>query len=99
MILWWIQRLNELEVQGNSLERIEKYTNIEQEPKPTRTGRPPAYWPSSGKLQVQHLSARYSPDGPKVLQDINFEVKAGERIGIGAPHYFCRVPLLTAGME
>ncbi|RXW23865.1 hypothetical protein EST38_g2012 [Candolleomyces aberdarensis] len=82
MILWWIRVLNDFEVQGNSLERIEKYINIEQEPKPTKDGLPPAYWPSSGSLKVKGLSARYSPDGPKVLQDITFDVKAGERIGI-----------------
>ena len=84
MILWWIQRLNELEVQGNSLERIEKYTDIEQEPTLTEGGKPPAYWPSSGKLEVENLSARYSPDGPKVLQGISFSIMTGERIGIGA---------------
>ena len=66
-----------------SLERVEKYINIEQEPKPTKDGIPPAYWPSSGALRVEGLSAKYSPDGPTVLQDINFDVKAGERIGIG----------------
>ncbi|TEB39057.1 P-loop containing nucleoside triphosphate hydrolase protein [Coprinellus micaceus] len=82
MILWWIQRLNELEVHGNSLERIEKYTNIEQEPNLTEGGIPPAYWPSSGKLEVENLSARYSPDGPKVLQGISFSIRAGESIGI-----------------
>jgi ABC-type bacteriocin/lantibiotic exporter with double-glycine peptidase domain len=66
-----------------SLERVEKYINIEQEPKPTKDGIPPAYWPSSGALNVKGLSARYSSEGPKVLQDITFDVKAGERIGIG----------------
>ncbi|KAJ3549276.1 hypothetical protein NMY22_g935 [Coprinellus aureogranulatus] len=82
MILWWIQRLNELEVQGNSLERVERYSKIEQEANYADKGTPPAYWPSSGKLEVTHLSARYSPDGPNVLKDISFSVEAGERIGI-----------------
>ncbi|KAF8171613.1 P-loop containing nucleoside triphosphate hydrolase protein [Mycena galopus ATCC 62051] len=36
----------------------------------------------SGKLVVEKLSARYSPDGPKVLRDISFRVKSGERVGI-----------------
>jgi hypothetical protein len=68
------------------LERIQQYIYIEQEPKPTEAGKPPAYWPSSGELIVEKLSARYSPDGPKVLRDISFRVNAGERIGIGAFH-------------
>ncbi|KAJ7852957.1 multidrug resistance-associated ABC transporter [Mycena leptocephala] len=52
---------------GFSLERIEAYINIEQEPKPTKEGVPPAAWPTSGDLVVQSLSARYSDDGPEVL--------------------------------
>ncbi|TFK30740.1 ATP-binding cassette transporter [Coprinopsis marcescibilis] len=82
MILWWIRVLNDFEVQGNSLERIEQYINIEQEPKPTVNGVPPAYWPADGSLHVENLSARYSADGPQVLRDITFDVKSGERIGI-----------------
>lgn len=66
-----------------SLERINAYINIEQETRPTKNGVPPAYWPSSGDLRVVNLSARYSPDGPQVLQDISFHVKSGERIGVG----------------
>lgn len=44
----------------NSLERIDSYIKIEQEPKPTEGGQPPAYWPTSGDLRVENLSARYS---------------------------------------
>jgi hypothetical protein len=43
-----------------SLERIHSYINAEQEPKPTTQGIPPAYWPASGDLRVEKLSARYS---------------------------------------
>ena len=61
MILWWIRVLNEFEVNGNSLERVQQYVTIEQEPKPTSDGIPPAYWPASGSLRVEKLSARYTP--------------------------------------
>ncbi|KAH9922615.1 uncharacterized protein B0H18DRAFT_1120791 [Fomitopsis serialis] len=82
MILWWVRIFNELEVSGNSLERIKQYLEIEHEPKPTPEGVPPAYWPASGDLKVEKLSARYSPDGPRVLHEISFEVRSGERVGI-----------------
>ncbi|EIW86373.1 hypothetical protein CONPUDRAFT_78742 [Coniophora puteana RWD-64-598 SS2] len=82
MILWWVRILNEVEVNGNSLERIEGYITIEQEPKPTEGGQPPAYWPSSGDLRVEGLTARYSSDGPKVLKNLDFHIKSGERVGI-----------------
>ncbi|KAG1858585.1 hypothetical protein C8R48DRAFT_775022 [Suillus tomentosus] len=47
-------------VYGNSLERIDSYIKIKQEPKPTEGSQPPAYWPASGDLRVENLSARYS---------------------------------------
>ena len=82
------------------MERIKQYLDIEHEPKPTEGGVPPAYWPASGDLRVEKLSARYSTvsrfrgfrhlsrsyflkDGPRVLHEISFSVKAGERVGIG----------------
>ncbi|KAH6916771.1 ATP-binding cassette transporter [Coprinopsis sp. MPI-PUGE-AT-0042] len=82
MILWWIRVLNETEVQGNSLERIETYVQIEQEEKSSERGIPPAFWPADGSLHVENLSARYSLDGPNVLHNVSFKVKPGERIGI-----------------
>ncbi|KAJ7149302.1 P-loop containing nucleoside triphosphate hydrolase protein [Mycena crocata] len=81
-ILNWVQQFNRFEVQSNSLERIKQYIEIEREPEAKPDGIPPAYWPSSGSLSVEKLSARYSPDGQKVLHDISFEIKSGERIGI-----------------
>ena len=82
-ILIFIRIFNMLEISGNSLERVEAYMRIEQEPKPTQQGVPPAYWPTSGNLVVQNLSAKYSENGPKVLHDVTFEIKSGERIGVG----------------
>ncbi|PBK89704.1 hypothetical protein ARMGADRAFT_1167459 [Armillaria gallica] len=82
LILWWVRKLNEFEVQGNSLERIQGYVTIEQEPKPTARGAPPASWPTSGKLVVENLTARYSQDGPAVLHNISFTINSGERIGV-----------------
>ncbi|KAG6857593.1 hypothetical protein H0H87_010161 [Tephrocybe sp. NHM501043] len=63
----------------SSLERIQGYVQIEQEPKSTKQGVPPAYWPSSGEVRVENLSAKYSVDGPKVLHNISFHIKSGER--------------------
>ncbi|VDB89909.1 unnamed protein product [Peniophora sp. CBMAI 1063] len=82
MILWWVRIYNDFEVKGNSLERLQGYMVIEQEPKPVEEKKPAAAWPTSGDLRVEGLSARYSPDGPKVLHEISFHVKSGERVGI-----------------
>ena len=61
MILFLVRLYNAFEVDGNSLERIQAYTQIEQEEKPRKEGVPPAAWPTSGELVVEGLSARYSP--------------------------------------
>lgn len=68
---------------GNSLERIEQYTHIEQEPTSTTHGQPPASWPTSGHLSVENLFARYSDDRPDVLHEITFQCASGEKVGIG----------------
>lgn len=46
---------------SSSLERVQQYLEIEQEPEPSNAGVPPAYWPASGELVVENLTARYSP--------------------------------------
>ncbi len=66
-----------------SLERIERFLDIDHEPTSKDDGKPPAYWPSSGELRVENLSARYSVDGPVVLKDVSFHVNSGDRVGVG----------------
>ncbi|KAE9406408.1 P-loop containing nucleoside triphosphate hydrolase protein [Gymnopus androsaceus JB14] len=81
-IFGWVVNMNMLEGQSNSLERVDAYLQIEQEPKATEQGKPPAYWPASGDLRVENLCARYSPDGPEILHNLSFHIKSGERIGV-----------------
>ncbi|KAF8157940.1 multidrug resistance-associated ABC transporter [Crassisporium funariophilum] len=82
IILWGVRFFNELEVQANSLERIQEYIDIDHEPPSTESGKPPAAWPTSGDLSVERLSARYSQNGPEILHDLSFEIQSGERIGV-----------------
>ncbi|KAL0960613.1 hypothetical protein HGRIS_005645 [Hohenbuehelia grisea] len=53
---------------------------IEQEP--SSDLRPPAYWPTTGNLVVDGLSARYTMDGPTILKNISFRIKSGEHISV-----------------
>ncbi|KZO90162.1 P-loop containing nucleoside triphosphate hydrolase protein [Calocera viscosa TUFC12733] len=82
MILWWLRTANSMEITANSLERIRDYLEIDHEAKPSEAGKPPAYWPASGSIRVENMSAKYSEDSPLVLQDVTFDVKSGERVGI-----------------
>jgi ABC-type multidrug transport system fused ATPase/permease subunit len=70
-------------VEANSLERIQSYIDIEKELAPSESGKPPASWPKSGDIRVENLTARYSPDGPIVLDNISFHIRSGERVGVG----------------
>lgn len=45
---------------SRSLERVLDFMDIDHEPKSTERGTPPAYWPSSGAIRAENLSARYS---------------------------------------
>ena len=65
-----------------SLERVQDFLTIEHEPARTGYGKPPAYWPASGSLHVENLSAKYSADGPEVLKKVSFSLKSGERMGV-----------------
>jgi ABC-type bacteriocin/lantibiotic exporter with double-glycine peptidase domain len=63
-------------------QRIQDYLIIDQEPKSTPEKKPPASWPTSGGIILDKLSARYSADGPLVLDNLEVEIKSGERVGI-----------------
>lgn len=82
MILWWVRMINEMEVQGNSVERIEDYMVIDQEPPSVPERKPPAAWPTSGEVVLENLCAKYAEDGPTVLDNINVRIASGEKIGI-----------------
>ncbi|OCF31712.1 ATP-binding cassette transporter [Kwoniella heveanensis BCC8398] len=82
MILWWVRLVNEMEVQGNSVERIEDYLIVDQEPKSEPRKQPPAAWPTSGEIVLEKLSARYTPDGPIVLDKLDVKIASGEKVGI-----------------
>ncbi|KAF8307176.1 P-loop containing nucleoside triphosphate hydrolase protein [Clavulina sp. PMI_390] len=82
VFFYWVRLFNQVQVEGNSVERIEQYINIEQELEPSTGRQPPAAWPTSAQLRVEKLSARYSPDGPDVLRNISFNCSSGEKVGI-----------------
>ncbi|KAF9213805.1 hypothetical protein BGZ59_004794 [Podila verticillata] len=71
------------EMSMNAVERIEEYVTLEQEPPAIIEGsRPPASWPYSGEIIVDHLTMKYAPETPEVIKDISFTIKAGEKVGV-----------------
>jgi ABC-type bacteriocin/lantibiotic exporter with double-glycine peptidase domain len=61
---------------------MQEHANVEQEPKPTPEGVPPAYWRASSQLIVENLTTKHNADGPNVLHGINFHIRSGERVGV-----------------
>ncbi|WVF67988.1 hypothetical protein IAT40_002750 [Kwoniella sp. CBS 6097] len=84
---YWVSRFwGQLEMDFNSVERVQEYLSLPQEaPAIIPTNRPPAYWPSnngsSDFLSVRDLEIKYAPDLPTVFKG-SFDIKAGEKIGL-----------------
>ncbi len=73
-----------------NVERIRQFVAIAPERYVEGTLPPPDGWPQSGEVVFDHVSMRYSEDGPTVLDDLSFSIRSGERIGIvGYLHRSC----------
>lgn len=64
-----------------SLERIKEYTMLEAE-KLEGGSKPAADWPKSGAIDFKNVSFRYDKTLPPVLEDLNFSIGSGEKIGV-----------------
>lgn len=81
-ILNFVRNLNELEIELNRFERVMQYATLPSESVATETGKPPAAWPTDGDVEIKDLSVKYALDGPNVLSNVSFRIKAKERVGI-----------------
>ena len=79
-----VRQLAEVENDMNSVERIVYYArDLEQEPPhDVHERKPPAPWPSEGKLEIKDAVLKYRPELPLVLKGLSLTVKGGEKIGI-----------------
>uniref|UniRef100_A0A5B7AUK1 ABC-type xenobiotic transporter n=1 Tax=Davidia involucrata TaxID=16924 RepID=A0A5B7AUK1_DAVIN len=66
-----------------SVERIKQFMHIPEEPPAiVDERRPPASWPSHGRIELQDLKVRYRPNAPLVLKGITCTFKEGTRVGV-----------------
>ncbi|KAL1733355.1 hypothetical protein EV714DRAFT_246810 [Schizophyllum commune] len=87
MSVYWACRFwTALELDLNSVERVVEYLDLPQEPPAViEDHRPPAYWPSANSeslVSVEDLWIRYSPELPPVIQNVSFNLRGGERVGL-----------------
>ena len=79
-----IQTFTQLEVSMNSVERINFYTDVEQERLVHAQGTDaaaPAQWPAQGRIEFRNVTARYRPELPLVLDDVSVVVEPGSNTG------------------
>lgn len=82
-IYWFIRQYTNVEMNLNSVERVQEYLELDQEPSRSSDGyRPPAAWPTTASIEVKDLVIRYAPELDPVLHGISFTTKAHEKIGI-----------------
>merc|ERR1739838_154817 len=79
---WMVRMTSEMESNIVAVERIEEYTNVEQEAPYHTSAEPPANWPVDGKVEFRNYSTRYRPELDLVVKNISFTVEGGEKVGI-----------------
>jgi len=79
-----IRQTAEVENDMNGVERIVHYANsVEQEPPhEIPETKPPASWPSEGRVELKDIFLSYRPELPPVLKGISMSIKGGEKIGV-----------------
>ncbi len=76
----------DVETQMTSVERVLEYCSLEQEP-PAQVSsdrRPPANWPSEGRITFDNVSMCHSTDehSPFALRHISMTIESAEKVGI-----------------
>jgi ABC-type multidrug transport system fused ATPase/permease subunit len=81
---WCVRQFADTEAQSISSERLTHYAwklPVERAI-PLHPADVSPNWPEQGAIEFKHVTMRYRPDLPSVLQDVHFTVRPGERIGI-----------------
>lgn len=81
--LWVVRLYATVEMNMNSVERLQEYFTIDQEPpQEIPETEPRASWPERGEINVQDVSLRYAPELPRVIKNVTFDVEPNNKIGI-----------------
>ncbi len=80
MIYRTIRHYASVELEMNAAERVVEYAELETED--LGGERPPAAWPTGGRIEVEDLEVAYAPGLPPVLRGLTFSVGGGERVGV-----------------
>ncbi|EPY51936.1 glutathione S-conjugate-exporting ATPase Abc4 [Schizosaccharomyces cryophilus OY26] len=81
-VLYFVRSFNALQAEMNSYQRVKEYTELEQEPLPTKEGEVPVAWPKEGDIKFENVSVSYTPNGSSVIKDLNLHIHHGEKVAI-----------------
>ncbi|RUS32865.1 LOW QUALITY PROTEIN: hypothetical protein BC938DRAFT_473988, partial [Jimgerdemannia flammicorona] len=80
---WIVRQYTQVEMDLNAVERVQEYVVMPQEPPAIiENHRPPAAWPTAGRIEVRDLVIQYAPDLERVIRGISFDVRPQEKLGI-----------------
>ncbi|KAI1138221.1 putative ATP-binding cassette transporter protein [Hypoxylon sp. FL0543] len=79
-VMWTIRHYANVELEMNAAERIVEYTELPTESLEGK--KPPAAWPTEGRVEVNDLVVSYAKDLPPVLKGLSFTVDRNERVGV-----------------
>lgn len=81
--LWIVRLYSNIEMNMNSVERLQEFLVVDQEP-PAHIPEtePRTSWPERGEIDVVDVSLRYAPDLPRVIKNVTFHVNPCNKIGI-----------------
>ncbi|ETO01991.1 ATP-binding cassette, sub-family C (CFTR/MRP), member 3 [Reticulomyxa filosa] len=80
---WFVRQKSELEQDIVSVERLQQYIVVPQEPPyEVPASKPPQSWPSEGQIQFSNVYMRYREGLDHVLRGLSFEIKSGEKVGV-----------------
>ncbi|XP_055346866.1 LOW QUALITY PROTEIN: multidrug resistance-associated protein 1-like [Paramacrobiotus metropolitanus] len=80
---WLVRTSSDIEANAVSVERMQEYTQIQQEASwhiPSR--KPKDNWPEHGKVEFYNYGLRYRENLDLVLENITCTISGGERIGV-----------------
>ncbi|KAK3382405.1 P-loop containing nucleoside triphosphate hydrolase protein [Lasiosphaeria ovina] len=79
-VIWTIRFYSNIELSMNAAERIIEYTEVPTEALDGK--KPPAAWPTEGRIEVEGLVVGYASDLPPVLKGLTFNINRTERVGV-----------------
>ncbi|GAB5587579.1 Transporter of the ATP-binding cassette (ABC) [Umbelopsis nana] len=80
---WLVRNYTQIEMDLNSVERIQEFLQLEQEPPAIiANSRPSAAWPTEGRVSINNLHIQYAPELEALLRGVTIETKPKEKIGV-----------------